>query len=54
MSLEARDLTFHYPRRNRGSVLEGVSLTVEPGERVGLSAPQRPGQDHPVQAFIRL
>ena len=44
MSLEARDLTFHYPRRNRGSVLEGVSLTVEPGERVGLSAPSGRGK----------
>lgn len=44
MSLEAKDLTFRYPRRSRGSVLEGVSLAVEPGERVGLSAPSGRGK----------
>ena len=30
--------------------MEHVNLTLEPGERVGLTAPSGPGQDHPVQA----
>ena len=38
MSLEARSLTFRYPRRGQGPVLEHVNLTLEPGERVGLTA----------------
>ena len=44
MSLEARNLTFRYPRRGRQPVLEHVSLTLEPGERLGLSAPSGRGQ----------
>lgn len=44
MSLEARDVTFRYPRRGRGPVLEGVSLTLSPGERLGLSAPSGRGK----------
>lgn len=44
MSLEARDVTFRYPRRGRGPVLEGVSLTLSPGERLGLSAPSGLGK----------
>ena len=38
MSLEARSLTFRYPRRGQGPVLEHVNLTLEPGEHVGLTA----------------
>ena len=38
MSLEARSLTFRYPRRGKGPVLEHVNLTLEPGEHVGLTA----------------
>ena len=44
MSLEARNLTFRYPRRGRQPVLEHVSLTLEPGERLGLSAPSGRGK----------
>ena len=44
MSLEARDITFRYPRRGSGPVLEGVSLTLEPGERLGLFAPSGRGK----------
>lgn len=43
MTLEAQDLTFRYPRQ-RGAPLEGVSLTLEAGERVGLSAPSGRGK----------
>ena len=44
MSLEARGLTFRYPRRGKGPVLEHVNLTLEPGERVGLTAPSGRGK----------
>ena len=44
MSLEARDILFRYPRRGRRPVLEHVSLTLEPGERLGLSAPSGRGK----------
>ena len=44
MSLEARSLTFRYPRRGQGPVLEHVNLTLEPGERVGLTAPSGRGK----------
>ena len=42
MSLEAVDLSFRYPKRP--PVLEGVGLTLEPGERVGLFAPSGRGK----------
>ena len=44
MSLEARSLTFRYPRRGKKPVLEHVNLTLEPGERVGLTAPSGRGK----------
>lgn len=44
MSLEARDIAFRYPRRGQRPVLTGVSLTLEPGERLGLSAPSGRGK----------
>ena len=44
MSLEAREIAFRYPRRGSGPVLEGCSLTLEPGERLGLSAPSGRGK----------
>ena len=50
MSLEANKLSFRYPRRGRGPVLEGVSLTLAPGGAAGAVRPQRPGKDHFVQA----
>ena len=39
MTLEAKDLTFRYPRRGSAPVLEGVNFSLSAGERVGLSAP---------------
>lgn len=44
MTLEARDLTFRYPRRGASPVLEGVNFTLRSGERVGLSAPSGRGK----------
>ena len=44
MILEAQNLTFRYPRRETAPVLEGVSLTLRPGERLGLSAPSGRGK----------
>lgn len=39
MTLEARDLTFRYPRRGATPVLERMNVTLHSGERIGLSAP---------------
>ena len=44
MVLEAQNLTFRYPRQRGGPVLDGVSLTLRSGERVGLSAPSGRGK----------
>lgn len=44
MTLEARDLTFRYPRRGSAPVLEGVNFSLSSGERVGLSAPSGRGK----------
>ena len=44
MSLEARGLTFRYPRRGKGPVLEHVNLTLEPGEFVGVMGPSGSGK----------
>lgn len=38
MSLEAQRLSFHYPRGWHVPVLRSVSLSIAPGERVGLTA----------------
>ncbi len=44
MTLEARDLTFRYPRRGAAPVLERVNFSLSAGERVGLSAPSGQGK----------
>lgn len=44
MTLEARDLTFRYPRQGSAPVLERVNFSLSAGERVGLSAPSGRGK----------
>ena len=44
MILEAKNIIFRYPRQRGGPVLDGVSLTLRSGERVGLSAPSGRGK----------
>ncbi len=44
MTLEARNLTFRYPRRGSAPVLERVNFSLSAGERVGLSAPSGQGK----------
>jgi len=42
--LEAKNLTFRYPRRGAAPVLEGVNFSLGSGERLGLSAPSGRGK----------
>lgn len=44
MILEAKNLTFRYPRRETDPVLKDINLTLRSGERLGLSAPSGQGK----------
>lgn len=44
MSLEASEVSFRYRKKGSAAVLQNVSLTLEPGERVGLRAPSGRGK----------
>lgn len=44
MSLEGQKLSFFYPKKKHSPVLQDVTLTLEPGERLGLSGPSGRGK----------
>lgn len=44
MILEVKNVTFYYHRRRKRPILDQVSLTIHPGERVGLTAPSGRGK----------
>ena len=44
MKLEARELTFYYKNRKKSPLIDRFSLTLGPGERVGLTGPSGRGK----------
>lgn len=44
MILEARDLTFYYRNRKKRPIIDHFTLTISPGERVGLKGPSGRGK----------
>ena len=44
MRLEAHNLTFYYRNRKKKPVIDGLDLTISPGERHGLKGPSGRGQ----------
>jgi len=48
------DVTFHYPARPTQSALEGVRLTIEPGETVALVGPSGAGKTTVFQLLMRF
>lgn len=44
MRLEAHNLTFYYRNRKKKPVIDGLDLTISPGERIGLKGPSGRGK----------
>ncbi|MBC6437245.1 MAG: ATP-binding cassette domain-containing protein [Rhodobacteraceae bacterium] len=53
-SLRFKDVRFHYPARPETAALDGVSLTVEPGETVALVGPSGAGKSTVFQLLLRF
>ncbi len=49
-----KDVTFHYPARPNFAALEGISLTVKPGETVALVGPSGAGKSTIIQLLERF
>lgn len=47
--IELRDVKFSYPTRKEAQVLKGLSLTIEPGQTVGICGPSGCGKSTVVQ-----
>ncbi|MCK8483743.1 ABC transporter transmembrane domain-containing protein [Aliiroseovarius sp. S2029] len=53
-AIEFDNVTFHYPARPNQAALEGVSLTVSPGETVALVGPSGAGKSTIIQLIQRF
>ena len=52
-SVEFRDVTFNYPTSNRKAI-NGVSFTVEPGQRVGIAGESGAGKSSVIKLLLRF